>query len=241
MSQTRAVGHRVALEVGLDGVRERELVDVVDVGPGHDAVAAELVQGQHLVGPPQPLHAVPLQRHPRQLLEAFRDVEIHQRRHLQHRKLYSKINKTNTKPPSHLVEAHVIPVRVSLSLRLVHLSLKCEVESVANQNLATGELETVTLLFHVSGFRNILVQDSETFIHSLPHLGYPRRVLLHLAHPAVHALEAPLVGDVVDEEDALGAARVAADDRAEPPLAARVPDLQLHALPVDQDRGGLVS
>ena len=119
----------------------------------------------------------------------------------------------------------MIPVSVSLGLRLVHLSLKCEVESVANQNLATGELETVTLLLN----------------DCLPHLGYPRRVFLHLAHPAVHALEAPLVGDVVDEEDALGAARVAADDRAEPPLAARVPDLQLHALPVDQDRGRLVS
>ena len=94
-----------------------------------------------------------------------------------------------------------------------------------------------------------MFQDSDTFAsglgfrnsHSLPHLGYPRRVFLHLAHPAVHALEAPLVGDVVDEEDALGAARVAADDRAEPPLPARVPDLQLHALPVDQDRGRLVS
>ena len=75
----------------------------------------------------------------------------------------------------------------------------------------------------------------------LTHLGYPGRVFLHLPDPAVHALKAPLVGDVVDEEDALGAARVAPDDRAEPPLAARVPDLQLHALPVDQDRGRLVS
>ena len=82
---------------------------------------------------------------------------------------------------------------------------------------------------------------SHSHIAYLYHLGYPRRVLLHLPHPAVHALEAPLVGDVVDEEDALGAARVAADDRAEPPLAARVPDLQLHALPVDQDSGRLVS
>ena len=72
-------------------------------------------------------------------------------------------------------------------------------------------------------------------------LGDARGMLLHLLHPPVHAFEAPLVGDVVDEEDALGAARVAPDDRAEPPLPARVPDLQLHALPVDQDRGRLVS
>merc|ERR1719510_2740020 len=71
-------------------------------------------------------------------------------------------------------------------------------------------------------------------------LGYPRSVFLHLPHPPVHPLEAPLVGDVVDEEDALGAPAVAADDGAEPALAARVPDLQFDSLPVYEDCGGLV-
>ena len=57
-------------------------------------------------------------------------------------------------------------------------------------------------------------------------------MLLHLPDPAVHALEAPLVGDVVHEEDALGPAWVAPDDGAEPALAARVPDLQLNPFTV---------
>lgn len=75
---------------------------------------------------------------------------------------------------------------------------------------------------------------------SFSHLGNARGVLLHLPDPSVHALEAPLVGDVVHQEDPLRPPRVAPDDGAEPALAARVPDLQLDPLPVNQDSSRLI-
>lgn len=56
--------------------------------------------------------------------------------------------------------------------------------------------------------------------------------LFDFLQPAVDRVEGPLVGDVVDEQDALRAARVRADDGAEAALPRRVPQLQLHALAV---------
>lgn len=64
--------------------------------------------------------------------------------------------------------------------------------------------------------------------------------LVDLLEPAVDAVEGPLVGDVVDQQDALRAARVGADDGAEAALPRRVPQLQPHALAVQQDRRRLV-
>ena len=72
-------------------------------------------------------------------------------------------------------------------------------------------------------------------------LGYTRSMFLHLPHPPVHTLEAPLVGDIIDQEDALGSSRVTPDDGAEPALTRGVPDLKLHSLAVYQDSGCLVS
>lgn len=134
------------------------------------------------IRPPQPLHPIPLQRHPGQLHEALGDVEVDERRHLE--------------------EAHGVLLRVALRLRLVDLPLEGQVEPVADQDL-----------------------------------GDAGRVLVDLLEPAVDALEAPLVGDVVHEEDALGAAGVRPDDGAEAALAGGVPQLQLHAFAVDQDDG----
>ena len=72
------------------------------------------------------------------------------------------------------------------------------------------------------------------------HLGYAWGVLLYLSDPTVHTLEAPLVCDVVNKEDSLSTSRVAPDDGAEPALAARIPDLQLDPLSVNQDSGCLI-
>ena len=56
----------------------------------------------NLSTPPQPLHAIPAQGHPAQLLKALRDVEVHKR--------------------GHFVEPHVVPLCVPLSILLLHLS-----------------------------------------------------------------------------------------------------------------------
>ena len=82
LSETGTVCHGIALEVGLDGVRQGQLVNVVDVGVGHDVVTTQLVETQHFVGPPQPLHPIPLESHPRQFLKALSYVEVDQRRDL---------------------------------------------------------------------------------------------------------------------------------------------------------------
>jgi hypothetical protein len=50
-----------------------------------------------------------------------------------------------------------------------------------------------------------------------------------------HTVEAPLIGDIVDEQDAHGAAVVGSGDGAETLLAGGVPDLQLDALAVELD------
>jgi len=63
-----------------------------------------------------------------------------------------------------------------------------------------------------------------------------RCVLLNVADPVANVLEALLVGHVVDEQDAHGAAVVRGRDRAEALLASRIPDLQLDALSIELDR-----
>ena len=60
-------------------------------------------------------------------------------------------------------------------------------------------------------------------------------MLLDLLQPVLDIGEGFLAGDVVAEEDAVGAAVENASDRAERLLAGRVPNLQLHDLPVQPD------
>ena len=60
-------------------------------------------------------------------------------------------------------------------------------------------------------------------------------VLLDVPDPVLDVVKALLVGDVVDEHDAHGAAVVGRGDGAEPLLPRRVPYLQLDLLPVQLD------
>ena len=77
----------------------------------------------------------------------------------------------------------------------------------------------------------ILVADQDPVDHLA--------VLVDLVQPALHVGEALAAGDVVDDDDAVRAAVVGAGDGAEALLARRVPDLQLHLLPVQLDCANL--
>ena len=65
-----------------------------------------------------------------------------------------------------------------------------------------------------------------------------RRVLLDLLQPVLHVVEGLLPGNVVAQEDAVGASVEDPGDRAERLLARSVPDLQLHDLAVQPDHEG---
>ena len=60
-------------------------------------------------------------------------------------------------------------------------------------------------------------------------------MLLNLRDPIADGLEGPPIGDVVNQQDALGAAEVGRGDGAEAFLAGRVPDLELDTLAVHLD------
>lgn len=66
------------------------------------------------VCPPDPLHAVPVQRHPGELAEGFADVEVAQRGNLKTR--------------------HFVSTGVVLGLLGRHLALEREVQSVAHEH-----------------------------------------------------------------------------------------------------------
>lgn len=67
-----------------------------------------------------------------------------------------------------------------------------------------------------------------------------RAHLIHLLEPPIDAIEAPLISYIVDKNNTLGAARIRSDDRAEASLAGCVPQLELYALPLQQDGGRFV-
>lgn len=58
------------------------------------------------------------------------------------------------------------------------------------------------------------------------------RVFVNLLEPALHVVERFPVGDVVNDDDAVGAPVVRAANRAEALLPRRIPYLQLNALAV---------
>ncbi len=66
-----------------------------------------------------------------------------------------------------------------------------------------------------------------------------RGVVLNVAHPVLDVLETALGRDVVDEEDAHGAAVVGGGDGPKALLAGRVPNLELDALAVEVDDADL--
>lgn len=57
-----------------------------------------------------------------------------------------------------------------------------------------------------------------------------KRYLLDLRDPVPDGVEGFLVGDIVNQEDALCASEIRGGDGAEPLLPSRVPDLQLDSL-----------
>ena len=70
-----------------------------------------------------------------------------------------------------------------------------------------------------------LVGDQQ-LVHILP------RILVNLGEPPLDVVERLHVGDVIHDDDAVGAAVIGAANRAETLLARRIPDLKLYRLPV---------
>ena len=94
----------------------------------------------------------------------------------------------------------------------------------------------------------LIVRDTRTYLPAVVHVALVAQdhllhvrggVLLDVPDPVLDVVEALLVGDVVDEHDAHGAAVVGRRDRAEALLARGVPDLQLDLLAVQLDRADL--
>ena len=65
------------------------------------------------------------------------------------------------------------------------------------------------------------------------------RVTVDLAQPLLHIVKRFPVGDVVDDDDAVRTAVVAASDRPEALLASSIPDLQLYSLTIQVNRADL--
>lgn len=105
----------VGLQVALDAPRQRQRVNRIDRGRLPDnRPTAQLLQRQHLIRPPDPLHSVPVQRHSRQLAKGLADVKVAQRGDLE--------------------AGHLVPHRIHLGRLCRHLSLELEVQPVADQH-----------------------------------------------------------------------------------------------------------
>jgi len=61
------------------------------------------------------------------------------------------------------------------------------------------------------------------------------RMLVDLLKPSIDAFEAPLVGNIINQENTLSSTRIRPDDGAKAALTGGVPQLQLHTLPVDEN------
>lgn len=110
----QAVGHGEGLEVAPQGQGQWELVHQVHGCAGHHGAAAQVLQAQHLAGPPEPVHAVPQQHDSGQLCEGLCDVEIAQRADLE--------------------EGHTQPLSIGTGLLGGHLPLECQVQAVPHQD-----------------------------------------------------------------------------------------------------------
>lgn len=97
------------------------------------------------------------------------------------------------------------------------------IEVAQGRNLEAGHL--VPHRVHLSCLGRDLSLELQVQSIADEHLWHSRRMLLHLLQPTVDPVEAPLVGDVVDEDHALGTPRIRPNDRAEPTLAGSVPQL----------------
>ena len=169
---------RVRLQVALDTRGQRQRVQCVHGRRlPHYRPTTELLQTEHLVRPPDPLHAVPVQGHPSQLAERLANVKVTQRGNLE--------------------AGHLVPHRVQFGCLGGDLALKFQVQAIAHEDL-----------------------------------GHSRSVFFDFFQPPVDPIETPLVRYVVDQYDALGTSRVAADDCAEAPLSRGVPQLEAHPFAV---------
>lgn len=98
----------------LDGDGQRELVDEVDRRARHDGSAAQVLQAEHSVGPPELLHAVSHQNDSRQLGERLDHVEVTQR--------------------AHFKESHAVLLGVRPRLLCGDLALERQVQPVPDQD-----------------------------------------------------------------------------------------------------------
>ena len=95
-------------------------------------------------------------------------------------------------------------------------------------HLSRGEID------HLLGGEITLVSDQQL-------VDVVARVAVYLLQPLLHVAEALLVGAVVDDDDAVGAAVVGRGDGAEPLLAGRVPDLEFDCFAFQLDGADFLS
>lgn len=115
------------------------------------------------VRPPDPLHAIPVQRHSREFTETFADVEVAERRDLE---------------AGHFVSAGVI-----FGLLGRDLSFECQVESIANQHF--GHAWCVLLHFRDPSVDALKAPFVGDVVHKDYALGTPRIASDDCAKPAL--------------------------------------------------------
>lgn len=98
-----------------------------------------------------------------------------------------------------------------------------DVEVAERRDLEAGHFVAAGVVFRLLGSDLSFKCQVQSIADQ--HLGHAWCVFFDLRYPSVDALEAPLVRDVVYQDDALGTPRIASDDCAESTLATCVPDL----------------
>ena len=87
----------------------------------------------------------------------------------------------------------------------------------------------------------LLLRDSDLRLGNIALVSYQHLVhvqvsmLLNLRNPVANIFERAAIGDVVDEQDTLRAAKVRGRDRAEALLSGRIPDLELDIFSIEMD------
>jgi hypothetical protein len=90
--------------------------------------------------------------------------------------------------------------------------------------------QELPILVHLSPVVHVALVAEDHLLH------VRARVLLNVPDPVLDVVKALLVGDIIDEHDAHGAAVVGGGDGPEPLLSGCVPDLELDLLSVQLDR-----
>lgn len=148
--------------------------------------------------------------HARQFAERFAYVKIAQRRDLK--------------------VGHLVALCVQFCLFGGHLSLEGQMQTIAYQYFGHAGRMLCKLCMCAMCLVVCFVVGVCLF----------ETYLFHLLQPSTQAVKTPLVGDVINQYDALRTARIRSDDGAEATLAGRVPDLQFDTLAVQQNCCGFV-